>query len=548
MHQVGILELHRRQVDRHRLLAVPAGRLLAGQVQRPVAQFVDQPGFLGDGDEVHGHDHATGRVLPAQQRLIAGNAAGLLVDHRLVVQLQLAQVQRGAQVGFHQAALARGDVQFDVEALVAVAAVALGLVQRHVGVAQQLLGLVAVIRRNGNADAHPHRELVPLDLERRADRVDQALRSVACGLPALQAGQHHGKLVAAQAGQGVVFAQLAAQALAQRAQQFVAKGVAQRIVDVLEVVQVQAQGGGQLGVLAVTHQRLAQAFVEQGAVGQPGQRIVVRHVVDLRVGGQLFGGVFGNEQHVVGLAFTVLAEQGAAAQGAWAAGRVDPGFGGMALGAAGATGQLLFQVTGSTRCQAFAGQLPGHAALRPAEQAFGLLVGQQDALAFQVLDNNAGGDVGNHRIKKLRQLGHFLAVLLGQFLGLQQFQLLPVALGNVAGDLGETHQLPGIVVHRVDHHMGMEGRAVLAQARTGLFEAPGAARLLKVERGQPGGALGIGVEQRVVLADDFLGQVALGALGAGVPVGDDTFGGEQVEGIVHHTLDQQPVHDVGACD
>ncbi|MNH11643.1 hypothetical protein D3C79_711640 [compost metagenome] len=125
---------------------------------------------------------------------------------------------------------------------------------------------------------------------------------------------------------------------------------------------------------------------------------------------------------------------------------------------------------------------------------------------------------------------------------------MPVALGNVAGDLGETHQLPGIVVHRVDHHMGMEGRAVLAQARTGLFEAPGAARLLKVERGQPGGALGIGVEQRVVLADDFLGQVALGALGAGVPVGDDTFGGEQVEGIVHHTLDQQPVHDVGACD
>ncbi|MNC65011.1 hypothetical protein D3C75_1152590 [compost metagenome] len=96
--------------------------------------------------------------------------------------------------------------------------------------------------------------------------------------------------------------------------------------------------------------------------------------------------------------------------------------------------------------------------------------------------------------------------------------------------------------------MGMEGRTVLAPPRTGLFEAPGAARLLQVERGQPCGALGIGVEQRVVLADDFLGQVALGALGAGVPVGDDTFGGEQVEGIVHHTLDQQPVHDVGACD
>jgi hypothetical protein len=41
---------------------------------------------------------------------------------------------------------------------------------------------------------------------------------------------------------------------------------------------------------------------------------MVRHVVDLRMGGQLFGGIFGYEQHVVGLALAVLAEQGAAAQ------------------------------------------------------------------------------------------------------------------------------------------------------------------------------------------------------------------------------------------
>lgn len=100
MHQIAVLELHRRQVDRHRLLTVPTGRLLAGQIQRTVAQLVDQPGFFGNGDEVHRHDHATGRVFPAQQRLIAGNAAGLMIDYRLVVQLQLPQVQRCAQVGF----------------------------------------------------------------------------------------------------------------------------------------------------------------------------------------------------------------------------------------------------------------------------------------------------------------------------------------------------------------------------------------------------------------------------------------------------------------
>ncbi|MNF13141.1 hypothetical protein D3C80_2148720 [compost metagenome] len=72
--------------------------------------------------------------------------------------------------------------------------------------------------------------------------------------------------------------------------------------------------------------------------------------------------------------------------------------------------------------------------------------------------------------------------------------------------------------------------------------------MLKVEVGQAGGALSVVVEHRVMLADDFLGVVTLGTLGAGVPVGDDTFGGEHVDGIVHHTLNQQPVHDVGACD
>ncbi|MNP22401.1 hypothetical protein D3C76_1150730 [compost metagenome] len=136
-------------------------------------------------------------------------------------------MQRGAQVGFHQAALAGCNVQFHLEALVAVSPVALGLVQRHVGIAEQLLGLVVVIGGYGNADAHPHRELVAFDLERRANGIDQALRGVARGIAAIQPGQYHSKLVTAQAGQGVVLAQLTAQALAQLAQQLVAEGMAE---------------------------------------------------------------------------------------------------------------------------------------------------------------------------------------------------------------------------------------------------------------------------------------------------------------------------------
>ncbi|MNO75782.1 hypothetical protein D3C76_668410 [compost metagenome] len=389
---------------------------------------------------------------------------------------------------------------------------------------------------------------MPFDLERRADRVDQPLRGVARGIPAVQASEDHGELVATQTGQGVVLAQLAAQALAQGAQQLVAETMAEGVVDVLEVVQVQAQRSGQFLAVVAAHQGLLEPLVEQRAVGQPGERVVMGHVVDLRMGGQLFGGVLGDEQHVVGLPLPVLAEQGTAAQGTRATGGVDARLGRVTFAAARAPGELLFQVVGGGWRQAFTGQAPDHAVSAGAEQAFGLLVGQQDALAVQVLDDDAGGDVGDHRIEELRQVGHFLAVLFSQFLGLQQFQLLLAPLGDVPRDLGETHQATAVIVHGIDHHMGMKRRAILAQAWADLFEAPGTARLLKVEVGQAGGALSVVVEHRVMLADDFLGMVALGTLGAGVPVGDDAVGGEQVDGIVHHALDQQPVHDVGACD
>ncbi|MNH25822.1 hypothetical protein D3C79_858420 [compost metagenome] len=123
-----------------------------------------------------------------------------------------------------------------------------------------------------------------------------------------------------------------------------------------------------------------------------------------------------------------------------------------------------------------------------------------------------------------------------------------VAFGDVTGDLGKPHQAAVIVVHRVNHYMRMERRAIFAQARADLFETPCASRLFKVVFGQPGSPFGIVVEHRIVLADDLVGMVPLGPLGAGVPVGDDAFGGEQVDGIVHHALDQKPVHDVGACD
>ena len=158
----------------------------------------------------------------------------------------------------------------------------LGLVHGRVGVAQQLLGgdlaLAAVGDRD--ADARAQEPLAPVELERALD-----LGGDAVGDPA-QIGEAHDpleqdhELVPAEAGDRVAGPDRRGEALGGRDQQLVAGAVAERVVDDLEVVDVGEQDG-EAGVgLAAALERLGQRAVEQRAVRQPGQRIVVRLVVE----------------------------------------------------------------------------------------------------------------------------------------------------------------------------------------------------------------------------------------------------------------------------
>jgi hypothetical protein len=102
---------------------------------------------------------------------------------------------------------------------------------------------------------------------------------------ALQAGQHHGKLVAANAGQVLAVAHRLGQPLAQFGQHAVAFFAAQLGIEGGKAVQVDV-GHGQL--LLQGHRAVhahAQQLDEAGAVGQPGQLIVVGDEVHLRLVG-----------------------------------------------------------------------------------------------------------------------------------------------------------------------------------------------------------------------------------------------------------------------
>ncbi|MNJ65050.1 hypothetical protein D3C77_610420 [compost metagenome] len=113
----------------------------------------DQPAVLGEGDENGWRDRPLLRMRPAHQRLEADDrAAGQVVD-RLVVHLQLLLLQRLAQGGDQFDALAGLTGQLlGVEGITATTVV-LGLEQRGIGIAHQLLDVLHVGRQGVQHDA-----------------------------------------------------------------------------------------------------------------------------------------------------------------------------------------------------------------------------------------------------------------------------------------------------------------------------------------------------------------------------------------------------------
>jgi len=96
----------------------------------------------------------------------------------------------------------------------------------------------------------------------------------------VRSGQQQDELVAPEPRDGVAVAHHGPQALGDLDEQGIAHAVAERIVDVLEVVQIQEHHGQGRAVLLGHADRMLGAFGQQGPVRQPGERIVVGQPVD----------------------------------------------------------------------------------------------------------------------------------------------------------------------------------------------------------------------------------------------------------------------------
>ena len=222
---------------------------------------------------------------PAYQRLDAVNEAGLGVDLRLIVQLELLERERLVQVALQlHPLLGRGIHAFRV-ALNVVPAALLGAVHGGVGVGDERLRALAVGRKHGDADARGGVQVDAVETDRELERLDGAPRDVLRVLVLRQAVHDEQKLVPAEAPHRVGAARDARQAVRHFLDERIPGAVSQRVVDDLEAVEIEHGDPEAVSVLLGVGHRLRQAIVQQHAVRQAGEGVVAREVTELLIGG-----------------------------------------------------------------------------------------------------------------------------------------------------------------------------------------------------------------------------------------------------------------------
>ena len=269
----------------------------AALAQHPATDRDDQAGLLGDRDEVVRWDQTLLGMAPAQQSFDAGHGTVLQPDHRLVVELELVgdegALEVVAQLEPGHDALVHGRLEQPVAAL----AVALGDVHGRVGVADQLLGVTPVSwPEDRDADAAAEGDLPVPSVHRLGEQIEDALRRVRGRLAVADVVEQHGELVAAEASGHVRAARAGVESARELDEHLVAGRVAQRVIDRLEVVEVDEDHRRGALVAPSARDRLTNLLREHRAVGEAGDGIVKRLMGELCLERLAFAHVAGAEQ------------------------------------------------------------------------------------------------------------------------------------------------------------------------------------------------------------------------------------------------------------
>ena len=253
-------------------------------------------------------------MLPANQRLGLVDGARGQFDNGLVHQIKLLLYQCGAQVSGQAHAGECGLLQGRGKKAEAVAPRAFGHIQGLVGVFEQVFNFGGIGRVHADADAGRHKHLLGAQLKHTAQRPQHFLQNALQVAAAGQFGQDHRELVTAHAGHRVRCAHTGLNAPPSFYQQHVAAVMAQGVVDLFEVVQVDEQDGQLLLVTFAALDLLLQPVAHHPAVGQAGERVIEGLLANQCLGSLAIRNVGERANHAQRFTASVAADHHASAQ------------------------------------------------------------------------------------------------------------------------------------------------------------------------------------------------------------------------------------------
>ena len=216
-------------------------------------------------------------MIPPQQSLEPDDRPVAEPNGRLVVEYELPSLQRIAQISLEVHPVADGRMLRRLISLVPPLPARLGRIEGNVSVAHQVLGRVLESGWPGDPDAEPHDHLALLHFERSSEMLEDALRQ-AGRLVFVEDGFHQDpELVGADSRHHVASRHDLPQPATDHAQDVVTRAVPERVVEQLEVIDVEREHGD-----GAPRRAALQRLVDLVAKGDP-----VREVRDGVVGPQV---------------------------------------------------------------------------------------------------------------------------------------------------------------------------------------------------------------------------------------------------------------------
>jgi hypothetical protein len=165
-------------------------------IEHPVADGVPEAGFVCERDESGGQHHAALGVVPAKQALGADHFAGLRLDDRLVVELELLSLERAPQRHLDLQPFGAPRGELGREEPEAVPPELLRVVHRRIGVLEQRLRVGSILGMDRESEAAAHVDVVALDDEGPAHFVEDLARDALGCLFVGKVLEDHDELIA----------------------------------------------------------------------------------------------------------------------------------------------------------------------------------------------------------------------------------------------------------------------------------------------------------------------------------------------------------------